>query len=97
MEKMMILVYNSAYEKDFLHCIDECGITGYTKISKVFGKGRKGGPRLGTHIWPGENEMMIISADAEKINIMADKVREEKLNKGGKGVKAFILPVEEQI
>jgi len=97
MEKMMIIVYNSAYEKDFLNCIDECGITGYTKIPKVFGKGRKGGPRLGSHIWPGENEMMIIVDNVEKISTMADKVREEKSNKGGKGVKAFVLPVEESI
>jgi len=97
MEKMMVLIYDVALEKVVMDRIDSCGITGYTKIPRVFGKGRSGGPRMGTHVWPGENEMLWVVTEEEKINSMLDCSREIKEDHKGKGIKAFVLPVETEV
>jgi nitrogen regulatory protein PII len=97
MEKMLVLIYNTALEKVVIEYIDECGITCYTRIPKVYGRGKTGGPRMGTHIWPGENEMLWIVTEEEKVSLMLECAKKLKAEHKGKGVKAFVLPVEAKI
>ncbi|RKY76910.1 hypothetical protein DRQ07_09570 [candidate division KSB1 bacterium] len=95
MDKMVILVYRSADEKEITHCVSECDIAGYTKIPKVYGKGKTGGARFGTHVWPGENEMMIVSSEELRIQDLLEMIKEKKSQNRIKGIKAFVLPVEQ--
>jgi nitrogen regulatory protein PII len=97
MEKMMMIIYNSALERVVLEYLDECEITCYTQIPKVFGRGETGGPRLGTHVWPGENEMLWVVTEEEKIQSMLEKARILKKKHEGKGVKVFVLPVDDKV
>lgn len=97
MEKMMIVIYNTALESAVMKCIDTCGITCYTKVPRVYGRGETGGPRMGTHVWPGENSMLWIVTGEEKIRALMEHARKLKMKHQGKGVKVFILPVEEKL
>ena len=97
MQKMMVLIYNTALERAILEYIDQCGITCFTMVPKVFGKGKTGGPRMGTHVWPGENAMLWVVDDAERIHEMLGCAKKLKKEHKGKGVKAFVLPVEEKV
>ena len=97
MEKMMMLIYNSALESTVMEYIEECHITCFTKIPRVYGRGESGGPRMGTNIWPGENEMLWVVTDEKKIQNMLQCARKLKKMHEGKGVKVFVLPVEEKV
>jgi len=97
MEKMMVIIYNTALEKNILDYIDSCHITCYTKLPKVYGRGESGGPRMGTHVWPGENEMLWVVTEKEKIQSLLECAKKLKEEHGGKGVKVFVLPVEEKV
>lgn len=97
MEKMLILVYNNALERVILDCIEECEICCFTLIPKVLGRGRTGGPRLDTSVWPGENAMLLIVDRQERIEALVARAKELKARHHGKGVKAFVLGVEEKV
>jgi nitrogen regulatory protein PII len=97
MEKMMIIIYNSALEAVIMEYIDACEITCFTQVPQVFGRGETGGPRLGTHVWPGDNRMLWVVTDEEKIHSMLKRARHLKKMHQGKGVKVFVMPVEEKV
>jgi len=97
MEKMLMLIYNKAFGSRILDDIEKCGITCFTTIPVVYGRGSTGGPRMGTHVWPGENEMMLIVTDREKVDSVMGKVKALRKEKGGKGVKAFVMSIEDKI
>ena len=97
MEKMMIVIYNKALEKEILNAVDLCEITCYTKIPKVYGRGESGGPRMGSHVWPGENEMLMVVTEEERVQSMIGYARKLKKKHEGKGVKVFVLPAEEKV
>ncbi|MDZ7270496.1 MAG: hypothetical protein ONB17_02670 [candidate division KSB1 bacterium] len=97
MEKMLILIYNTALERVILEYIDDCKVTCFTLIPKVFGRGETGGPRLGTAVWPGENAMLLIVDSEERIQALLKRAKTLKARHHGKGVKAFVLPVEAKL
>jgi|YNPNPStandDraft_1061719.scaffolds.fasta_scaffold110290_2 nitrogen regulatory protein PII len=97
MEKMLILIYNNALERVVLECIDECEVTCFTVIPKVFGRGKSGGPRLGTPVWPGENAMLLVVDSEERIRALVEHAKKLKAQHHGKGIKAFVLPVEGKV
>ncbi len=94
MEKMLIIIYNTALERVILEYIDECEVTCFTLVPKVFGRGKTGGPRLGTPVWPGENAMLLIVDSDERIQALLARAKALKARHHGQGVKAFVLPVE---
>ncbi|MGQ9560639.1 MAG: PG0541 family transporter-associated protein [Candidatus Oleimicrobiaceae bacterium] len=97
MEKMLILIYNNALERVVLKYIDDCQVSCFTLIPKVFGRGESGGPRLGTAVWPGENAMLLIVDSEERIGALLQRARKLKARHHGKGIKAFVLPVEAKL
>ena len=97
MEKMLIIIYNVALERVILEYIEDCGITCFTMVPKVFGKGKTGGPHMGTHVWPGENAMLWVVDDEERIKMMLERVKQLKEKHKGKGVKAFVMLIEEKL
>ncbi|HEY4716920.1 MAG TPA: PG0541 family transporter-associated protein [bacterium] len=95
--KMMIIVHNAALGSDVLDILKNAGITKYTQLEEIKGRGRSSEPHLGTHIWPGINTITFTVAEDEifqKVTCGFKKLKEKyKLE----GIKVFLVPAEELI
>jgi len=95
--KMFFIVYSHAADYDVLQRIRKAGIKGYTKLKEACGEGTETEPKLGTHTWPGENNVLYIAVQEEEVPIVADMIRLMKKEHPRAGVKGFVLPMEEII
>ncbi|HQG32107.1 MAG TPA: hypothetical protein PLA83_09275 [Deltaproteobacteria bacterium] len=96
--KMVLVVYSRAADYDVLSTFKQAGIRGYTKLEKAFGEGTETEPKLHTHTWPGENNMLFIALeDDSALPEVMDLVRRLKKEHPRTGMKAFVLPMEEII
>ena len=95
--KLLMAIYNVAIDEEVMEAMKEAGVECYTKWPRVQGCGKKTGPRLDSHIWPGANTvtMFVLKDDVAAKAMDAMRTLREKI--GHEGVKAFILPVEDQI
>ncbi len=92
---MVLLIYSGALDREVDAILDDAGIEGYTKLLKVFGRGRSSGPHLGTHVWPKVNYMMWIFTEGDPLRLLLAGIRKLREQMGREGVKAFLLPCEE--
>ncbi|NLE92121.1 MAG: hypothetical protein GX598_06260 [Elusimicrobia bacterium] len=95
--KMAMLVYNEAVEEEVMEVMAECGVSNYTKIAGVHGKGASSGAHLGTDVWPGQNNLLYVACSQEQaeglasgIGALREKIRHE-------GVKIFIMPLDKAV
>jgi nitrogen regulatory protein PII len=96
MMKMVLVVYSQAADYDVISAFKKAGIKGYTKVEKVCGEGIETEPKLHTHTWPGENNMLMIALDDDSVLAgVKDRIRRLKSEHPRAGLKAFILPMEE--
>ena len=93
--KMIIIAYNMALEEEVMEVLDSAGLDCYTKWEKVTGRGRLSAPHLGTHVWPGFNNVMMVIADDGSVSPLLEGVRNLRRTLGKEGIKAFVLPVED--
>ena len=93
--KMVILAYNIALDEEIMELMEGAALDFYTKWTKVLGKGRSGGPHLGTPVWPGFNNVLMAAAEDDKVPPLLDGVRDLRRRLGKEGIKAFVLPLEE--
>lgn len=95
---MVFVVYSQAADYDVIAALKQSGIKGYTKLEKARGEGTETEPKLHTHTWPGENNVLFIALekDSDLPEIMS-LVRKLKENHPRTGLKAFVLPMEEII
>jgi hypothetical protein len=77
--KRVEIVANRSVEADLMDALANKKVAGhYTKIPEVHGVGSSG-PRMGDHIWPEENFMLVVyceEAEARKIREAVDEVKE---------------------
>jgi len=71
-------------------------VEGFTKWTKVYGKGRSSGPHLGTHVWPKANNVLAIVIEDEQAEKLLNGVRELRTRLSREGIKAFVVNVEDQ-
>jgi nitrogen regulatory protein PII len=95
--KMFFIVYSKAADEDVLCRIKEVGIRGYTKMKEATGEGSETEPKLGTHTWPGANNVLYVAVQDEEVPVVADMIRLLKQEHPRAGVKGFVLPMEEII
>ena len=93
--KMVMIAYNSAIDEELREVLAKHGIENYTKWTRTFGKGTTSGPHMGTDVWPGENTVLFIAIEDEKVNAVLSDVKVLRENLGKAGVKAFAWPLEE--
>ncbi len=93
---MVLGAYAQAADYDVITGFKKAGIKGYTKLEKASGEGVETEPKLHTHTWPGENNVIFIAVDDDQAmpDIIAE-VRRLKREHPRAGLKAFILPMEE--
>lgn len=83
--KRIEIFSNRSIEEDMFEAFEKAGIVKhYTKIPVVLGVGNSG-PRMGDHIWPEENFMLVVyceDEEAESIHRIIGELKEFFVNEG---------------
>ena len=93
--KMFIVIYGEAADEYVIAALKEAGIRGYTKMVEARGIGTETEPKLGTHFWPGKNNVLFMAVADEEVPRVVEKLREVKKDHPRAGVRGFLLPMEE--
>jgi hypothetical protein len=88
--KMFLIIYGEAADEYVISALKEAGIRAYTKMVEARGEGTETEPKLGTHFWPGKNNVLMIHRICERI-------REIKQDHPRAGLRSFLLPMEEEM
>ena len=92
--KMIMLVFNEAVDEEVCELLEACRLDNYTRIDGIFGKGRTSGTHLGTEIWPGRNNSLLLAVPEEVVEPVLDGIRELRKTMGAEGIKAFAWNLE---
>ena len=95
--KMFIVVYNDAIDETLINTFKDARITGYTKWRETLGEGAESEPKLGTHFWPGRNNVLAVVLEDERVPAISDIIKKLKARYPKTGIRSFILQVEETI
>ena len=93
--KMLMIVYSQATDYDVINQFKKAGIKHYTEMEQARGEGDETEPKLGTHSWPGRNNVLLMAIQNEECDVVKDVVRRLKQDHPRAGVKAFVLSLEE--
>ena len=93
--KMVMIACNEAIDADVLETIESAGVEGYTKWTKVQGKGRRSGPHLMSHVWSKGNNVVLCCVEDDRAAALMDGIRRLRKELGADGIKAFVMPVTE--
>ncbi len=61
--KMLFLVYDVDYDEEVMQTLTSCCLTGYTKWTRVLGKGVRSDPKLDDAVWPGFNCVIMLAVE----------------------------------
>ena len=87
--KRIEIVANQSIETDLFEAISRRGAgKKFTRIPGVMGAGNSD-PKMGDHIWPEENIIILIYCDEEEAALLKDAVTEVKENFPREGLKLF--------
>jgi nitrogen regulatory protein PII len=93
--KLLMICYNEAIDDEIIELLEQTDVKGYTKWTKVLGKGQTSGPHLLSHIWPKANNVLFTVLPEENAAEIFEHIRKFKTKVAKEGLKAFILPIEE--
>lgn len=92
--KLILITYNEAVDEEVMELLDDNSVEGYTKWTKILGKGKSSGPHLLTHVWPKANNVLAACVDDGPAAGLMEGVRKLRETIGHEGVKAFQIPLE---
>lgn len=95
MDKMVMVVYNEAVESEVMEVLTDCGLKNYTKIPAAYGKGNASGTHLGSDIWPGRNNILLVGCGKTEAARLLSCIRELRKTLAKEGIKAFSFSLEE--
>ena len=93
--KIIMIAYSEAIDNEIMELLESNTIEGFTKWTKVIGKGTSSGPHLLNHVWPKGNNVIMCCVQDDKAEKLLQGVRELKKTTGHEGVKAFSMPVDD--
>jgi hypothetical protein len=95
--KLCLIIYSEAADEYVMAELKKAGIQTYTKTVEARGVGMETEPKLGTHFWPGRNNVLFTAVADEE----APKIREQlwkiKRDNPHAGVRGFLLPMEDDV
>ena len=94
--KMFVIIYSDAADEDVIAALKEAGVHGYTKTVEVRGEGTDTEPKLGTHCWPGKNNMLMMAVADEEGPRIKEQIRRIQRDFPRAGVRGFLMPMEEK-
>jgi len=87
--KRVEIIGNRSLEEDLFEMFKKYEVANYfTKVPVVYGVGTSG-PRMGDHIWPEENFMLIIYCDEKEADLIQKAIEELKQYFKDEGIKMF--------
>ena len=87
--KRIEIIANRSIEEDMMEAFGKAEVARhYTKVPIVVGVGNSG-PRMGDHIWPEENFMMVIYCEEDEARKIRDIIEELKGFFVNEGIKIF--------
>lgn len=92
--KMLMLVFNEAVDEDVMEILQLCGIESYTRLEGLFGKGRSSGTHLGTDVWPGRNDALLLAVSDEQARQALEGIRALRARLKSEGIKGFVWNLE---
>lgn len=95
--KMFVIIYAEAADEAMIEALKAAGILGYTKMVQARGEGTESEPKLGTHIWPGKNNVLFLALPDEELDRVRRELRRLKEANPRAGIRGFILPMEESL
>jgi len=93
--KLLFIAYDEAHDREVINLLDAAGVHGYTRWVGVQGKGASGGPHMGTAVWPKQNHALAVAAEDAQARQIVEGIRKLRESLTLKGLKAFVLPLEE--
>ena len=93
--KLVLICYNEAVDQEVLEVLDDVNVEGYTKWTKILGKGKASGPHLYSHIWPKANNVVVTVVSEQMAAAILDRVRKMREKLSSEGVKAFMWDVQD--
>jgi hypothetical protein len=64
--KLLMIILEAGHAEDLEAFLDRCGVTGYTEVAPVRGRGRSG-PRLGSGAFPRTSALVFTMVDDETL------------------------------
>lgn len=95
--KMFLIIYGEAADEEVIASLKEAGIHSYTKTVAARGEGTETEPKLGTHCWPGKNNILMLVVADEEVSRIKEWICRIKEDHPRAGVKGFLLPMEENL
>ena len=93
--KLIMIAYSRSVDEEIMEILQANSVEGYTKWTRVLGKGKSSGPHLGDHVWPKLNNVLAVAVPDDKVTPVLSGVREMRERIASEGVKAFVLDIEE--
>jgi len=94
--KMVMISYNEAIDLEVMEVLGACGLKNYTKVTGAYGKGATSGTHSGNDIWPGRNNLLYVACEESQAKQILSCAKELRKKLGHEGIKAFVMPLEEQ-
>jgi len=93
--KMCMLVYVEAADETVVTALKKAGVSGYTKMVEARGEGEQSEPKLGTHIWPGKNNVLFFTLPDGELERVREEIRTLERENPREGIRCFIMPMDE--
>ena len=93
--KLVMICYNEAIDDEINELLQQANVKGYTKWTKVLGKGQNSEPHLLSHIWPKANNVIAIAVEQQLAGMILEKIRDLKAKAGTVGLKAFMWELDD--
>jgi hypothetical protein len=92
--KLVMICYNEAIDDSIVEILEQSNIQGYTKWTKVLGKGQTSEPHLLSHTWPKANNVLFTVSPEKNTEELFSRIRKLKTEIGKEGLKAFMWTVD---
>lgn len=93
--KMIMICYNEAFDQEILEILEQTKVSGYTKWTKVLGKGSTSEPHMLSHVWPKANNVIMTGVEEQVANTILEKAKTLKPKIGIEGLKVFMWQIDQ--
>jgi hypothetical protein len=95
--RLLFIVFEASVENRVVAMLERCGAPGYTRFAGATGDG-KHGPREGTPVWPGLNNLILAGMPEEIVPMVVESLQKLEDERGGRlAVKVFSVPADEYL
>ena len=96
--KAIFIAYNQAYNQEIVELLEGLGQRGYTVWQEIGGRGSVDGePHLGSHAWPTQNHALLTVVDKALAPKIMEALRATDAANPDLGLRAYVLPVEDNL